>query len=231
MVTEFQGGQQPPLDPSTVAASLQKLNSLYNSEEKVGSTLCDYMALNLMGRKHIEKSSLEELMDKQPRPSNIDLQLKQVNEEIYSHQGGQMSNARGKDGSLKKVNNLLLKSMVPLMRVADNLYLADTTDTPAPSMMAVFDQCMTSLTLLCEANLEVETLRREAFKPTTPILYKSLITKPGESRTLLFGDNMEDQMKALENKEKLQYSQECLVIGCLSPWFTKPHCRFQISQF
>ena len=165
--TEFQGEQRPPLDPSTVASSLQKLNSLYNSEEKVGSPLCDYMAesLNLMGRKHIEKSSLEELMDKQPRPSNIDLQLKLVNEEIYNHQRGEMSNARGKDGSLKKVNNLLLKSMVPLMRVAD---LADTIDKPAPSMKAVFDQCMTSLTLLCEANLEVETLRREAFKPTTP---------------------------------------------------------------
>ena len=137
-------------------------------------------------------------MDKQSRPSNIDLQLKQVNEEIYSRQGGKMSHARGKDGSLKKVNNLLLKSMVPLMRVVDNLYLADTTDKPAPSMKAVFDQCITSLTLLCEANLEVETQRREAFKP--------LITKPGESRTLLFGDNMEEQVKALENKDKLQKS-------------------------
>ena len=29
----------------------------------------------------------------------------------------------------------------------------------------------------------------------------------------------------------LGYSQECLVIGCLCPWFTKPHCRFQILQF
>ena len=145
-------------------------------------------------------------MDKQSRPSNIELQLKEVNEEIYSRQGGQMSHARGKDGSLKKVNNLLLKSMVPLMRVADNLYLADTTDKPAPSMKAVFDQCITSLTLLCEANLEVETQRREAFKPTTPTLYKSLVTKPRESRTLLFGDNMEEQMKALENKDKLQKS-------------------------
>ena len=155
-----------------MASSLQKLNSPYNSEEKVGSPLCDYMAdsLNLMGRKHIEKSSLEELMDKQPRPSNIDMQLKLVNEKIYSRQGGQMSNAWGKDGSLKKVNNLLLKLMVPLMRVADNLYLANTTDTPAPSMKGVFDQCMASLTLLCEANLEVRTHRREAFKPTTHTL-------------------------------------------------------------
>ena len=206
--TEFQGEQPTPLDPSTVASSLQILHSLYNSEEKVGSPLCDSMAesLNLMGKKHIEKSSLEDLMDKQSRPSNIDLQLKQVNEEIYSRQVGQMSHARRKDGSLKKVNNLLLKSMVPLMLVVDNLYLADTTGKPAPSMKAVFDQCITSLTLLCEANLEVETQRREAFKPTTPTLYKSLITKPGESRTLLFGDNMEEQMKALESKDKLQKS-------------------------
>ena len=119
---------------------------------------------------HMEKFSLEDLMGKQIRPANIDLQLKQVNEEIYSRQGGLMSNARGKDGSLKKVNNILLKSMIPLMRVADKLYLADTTEAVAPSMKTVFDQCMTSLTLLCEANLEVETLRREAFKPTTPRL-------------------------------------------------------------
>ena len=29
--------------------------------------------------------------------------------------------------------------MIPLMRVADKLYLADTTEAEAPSMKAVFD--------------------------------------------------------------------------------------------
>ena len=111
-----------------------------------------------------------------------------------------MSNARGKDGSLKKVNNILIKSMMPLTRVVDKLYLADTTEAEAPSMKAVFDSCMTSLPLLNEANLEVETLCRDAFKPTTPRIYKSLISKPGVSKTLLFGDNMEDQMRSLETK-------------------------------
>ena len=99
---------------------------------------------------------------------------------------GGMSNARGKDGSLKKVNNILIKSMMPLMRVVDKLYLADTTEAEAPSMKVVFDSCMTSLSLLNEANLEVETLRRDAFKPTTHRIYKSLISKPGVSKTLLF---------------------------------------------
>ena len=62
---------------------------------------------------------------------------------------------------------------------------------------------MSSLTLLNTANLQVDT-----FKPTTPRLYKSLITKPGESNTLLFGDSMEDQMRSLETKEKLQKALE-----------------------
>ena len=97
---------------------------------------------------------------------------------------------------------------MPSMRVVDRLYLADTTEAEAPSMKAVFDSCMTSLSLLNEANLEVETLRRDAFKPTTPRIYKSLITKPGVSKTLLFGDNMEDQMRSLETKEKLQKGLE-----------------------
>ena len=193
-----------PPDPSTVASSLHQLKKLYDLEEKVGIPLGDFMAdsLNIMGRQHLEKSSLEDTLGRQLRPANIDLQLKQVNEEIYSRQGGQMSNARGKDGSLKRINNVLQKAMIPLMCVADNLYLANTTE--APSMKAVFDQCMTSLTLLSEANLGVETLRREAFKHTNPHLYKSLITKPGESKTLLFGDHMEEHMKSLETKEKLQ---------------------------
>ena len=130
--------------------------------------------INVMGQKHMERAPLEALLDRQLRPANVDLQLKQVNEEIYSRQGGQMSNTRGKDGSLKKVNNILIKSMRPLMRVVDQLYLADTTAADAPSMKAVFDQCMSSLILLNEANLQVETLRQEAFKPTT---------KPGESNT------------------------------------------------
>ena len=119
-----------------------------------------------------------------------------------------MSNAKGKDGSLKKVNNILIKSMMPLMRVVDKLYLADTTEAEDPSMKAVFNSCMTNLSLLSEANLKVETLLREAFKPTTPRIYKSLITKPGVSKTILFGDNMEDQMRSLETKEKLQKALE-----------------------
>ena len=49
---------------------------------------------------------------------------------------------------------------------------------------------------------------RKAFKHTTPLLYKSLITKPGESNTLLFGDSMENQVRSLEMKEKLQKAIE-----------------------
>ena len=125
----------------------------------------------------MESAPLEALLDRQLWPANVDLQFRQVNEEIYSCQGGQLS--RRKDCTLKKVNNILLKSMRPFMRVVDQLYLADTTADDAPSMKAVFDQCMSSLTLLNEANLQVETLRREAFKTTTPLLFKFLITKPG----------------------------------------------------
>ena len=150
-------GNIPTSDPSTVASSLHQLKKLYDLEEKVGLPLGDFMAdsLNVMGRQHLEKSSPEDILGRQLCAANIDLQLKQVNEEIYSRQGGQMSNARGKDGSLKRINNVLQKAMIPLMRVADNLYLVDTTEAEAPSMKAVFDQCMTSLTLLSEANLEV----------------------------------------------------------------------------
>ena len=165
----------PSSDPSTVASSLHEINKLYSSEERVGHPFSDVMADTI----------------------NV-LQLKQVNLEIYSRQGGQMSNARG------KVNNILLKSMRPLMPVVDQLYLADTTAADAPSMKAVFDQCMSSLTVLNEANLQVETPRKEACKPTTPRLYKSLITKPGESTT----HSMEDQMRSLETKEKLQKALE-----------------------
>ena len=142
---------------------------MYGSGERVGLPLSDYMveSLNVMGKHHMERAPLESLLGQQIRPSNIDIQLKQVYEEIYSRQG-LMSSVRGKDGALKKVNNIVQKSMFPLMHVANRLYLANTTEAAAPSMKAVFDHCMTALTLLCEANLELETIRREAFKPTTP---------------------------------------------------------------
>ena len=156
-------GHVPTSDPSTVA-SLHQLKKLYDLEEKVGLPLGDFMAdsLNVMGRQHLEKSSLEDMLGRQLCPANIDLQLKQVNEEIYSRQGGQISNARGKDGSLKRINNVLQKAMIPLMRVADNLYLADTTEADAPSMKAVFDQCMTSLR-------QTLRLKLSAGRPLSPL--------------------------------------------------------------
>ena len=94
---------------------------MYDSGERVGLPLSDYMAesLNVMVKHHMERAPLESLLGQQIRPSNIDLQLKQVNEEIYSCQGGLMSSASGKDGALKKVNNIVQKSMFPLMRVAN----------------------------------------------------------------------------------------------------------------
>ena len=132
--TEFDYPQ--PKDPSTVASSLQEINKLYCSEERVGAPLCDFMVdtINVMGRQHMEVSPLDALIARQIRPADVDLQLNQVTEEIYS----------------------------------------------------------------CG----------DAFKPTTPRIYKSLITKPGVSKTLLFGDNMEDQMRSLETKEKPQKALE-----------------------
>ena len=86
--------------------------------------------------------------------------------------GGAMSNARGADKALKEVNNIVLKGMIPLMRISNALFLADEDKGEAPSVKAVFDMCMASMTLLCEANLQIENLRWAAFKPTTPSIYK-----------------------------------------------------------
>ena len=54
------------VDPSTVASSLQRIKELYHSEEKV-APLCDYIAetINCMGRQHMERTTLEDLMKKQ----------------------------------------------------------------------------------------------------------------------------------------------------------------------
>ena len=111
-----------------MASSLHPLKKLYGLEEKVGLPLGDFMAdsLNVMGRQHLEKSSLEDMLGRQLRPANIDLQLKQVNEEIYSRQGGQMSNARGKDGSLKRINNVH-QIKLPPERLGLNQQLRDHT--------------------------------------------------------------------------------------------------------
>ena len=79
----------PSLDPSTVASSLHEINKQYSSEERVGAPFSDFMAdtNNVMGRQHMESALLEALLERQLRPANVDLQLKQVNEEIYSHRG------------------------------------------------------------------------------------------------------------------------------------------------
>ena len=68
----------PPItspDPSTVASSLKELNKMYDSGERVGLPLSDYMAesLNVMGKHHMERAPLESLLGQQIRPSNIDL--------------------------------------------------------------------------------------------------------------------------------------------------------------
>ena len=75
------------VDPSTVASSVQHIKKQYHSEDMTET-------INIMWRRHMERSPLGHLLEKHLRPSNIYLQMKQVNEEIYSRQGGQMSNER-----------------------------------------------------------------------------------------------------------------------------------------
>ena len=62
---------------------------------------------------------------------------------------------------------------------------------------------MDSVGILSSANLHVDQLRRDRFKPVLPTGYKSLATSPDAPSEFLFG-NLDKRMKDVEEKLKLE---------------------------
>ena len=93
--------------------------------------------------------------------------------------------------------------MIPIVRLADQMHLAETGQAEAPDVASSLNHCLDSASLLTSTNLQIEQLRREHFRPVLPAAYKSLVHEPEVPTEYLFGD-LETRIKEADEKLKLE---------------------------
>ncbi|XP_071512068.1 uncharacterized protein [Diadema antillarum] len=134
----------------------------------------------------LEEKVLEETASKYPAPSNcVYLATPKVNGPIWDNLP---QHTRGRDAKLQRVQKSLTKGLSALIQSFPSPRLTDTQQD--------------ALALLCNANFELNSLRKELMKPDMAATY-SHFCKPSTPVTkFLFGDELGKRMKDLKEEQK-----------------------------
>ena len=114
-----------------------------------------------------------------------------------------MATIRGHDLQLQSVQKIMTKAMLPLVRLADSFFLAESESAELPDPTEALIECLNSFSLLASADLQMDQLCREGFKAALPSKYKGLTNVPDPPTDMLFG-YLDKQMKDLDEKAKLE---------------------------
>ena len=150
----------------------------------------------MLRTEHKEETQIKDLLKKWLKPNNCEFNVPGVNPEIWkvmkNHQQTQ-------DVKSQKVQELLMTVIVTLVTVADST-LSNKGDLHRGDSSNNLSMILESITLL----LEVHHERREAIRPSLKDEFSPLCSKNAKpSNDLLFGDNLDEQIKQLQNKRNL----------------------------
>lgn len=172
--------------------SFGQLLQKYETKEKTDKPINEKLA-KLVSKMMTTQQSFEEMKimkDNVLRPENAEFLVSPtVNKEIWD----QMSSiVQQKDIRLQKIQTNLVKGIIPLVQEI-NANQAKSKDN---------EHLMKSLTLLTNTHMEINNLRRQEIKPELKKL-KEITGKSVPITTQLFGDDLESEIKKMEQKEKL----------------------------
>ncbi|KAJ8049002.1 hypothetical protein HOLleu_01538 [Holothuria leucospilota] len=147
-------------------------------------------------------SKLKALYEKYAQPSNIDLlQVTQVNKLIWDNL---ILPTRMTDLKAQKIQVSIVKAMTALTAMLNEILNSKAGLDKETILRSLTD----ALALLGTANINFNFLRRELIKPEMKNEYKSLCSKTTPLTTLLFGDNVKQQMRDITDASKV--SKRCL---------------------
>ena len=204
----------PPKKASVLEADQEywaRLESQYQSEEKklgpeVNSSLAG--ATKVFWQNSINEDKLQRTLESSRVPSNCTyLSVQQVNKEIWSCTSGDICT---KDWSLQKVQEMHGAMSANIIQAANLLYkikaeFAEVSKDLGSKLNPAIDKLRDALILAGKSNLQLNTHRREAFKPSIPADLKRLVDKPTEdSRQWLFGDNIKERLAEIRGENSIR---------------------------
>lgn len=131
-----------------------------------------------------------------------------VNTEIFNTLPG---STRSTDKGLQYVHKVMTKGITTLVNVTDSVMTAHAKKKSLPSTQVMLKQLMDGLGLLMAANHQLHRERRRIIQPELKDIYKDLAKKDNPIEGNLFGPDLAQQVKELDEKRKVSFT------------LTKPH--------
>ena len=166
-------------DPEQAEAAVTTVSTLdrATAEETTGPPLSEAMAqwVGHIIKTELQPEKLKLRLDRELCPGNApSISAKKVNPSLFNKRGGPMAAIRGHDLQLQSIQKVMMKAMLPLVRLADSFLLAESDSAVMPAPTDALHACLSSFSLLATANLQMDQLRRDGFKAALPPKYKGL---------------------------------------------------------
>ena len=134
-------------------------------------------------------------MEKQTRPENCSsAKATRVNGGIWRRL---RDSTKKRDVYMYKMQQALVKGIIPVARMADELMSAKSLDSE--QVLSMKKLSLEALSLLTHVNYEVNMQRRFLMKPDIGRDYSALCSPLVPFTDFLFGDDLQKQLKDIEN--------------------------------
>ena len=174
---------------ASLLSSLKKqVDTAEETSDSIGRNLADI--IDAMCKNGLSETEQKDKTEKYLRPQNCEmLGVTKVNQLIWDKL---TSGTRSADVKLQNIQKLLVKGVIPLVKVADTLLQVITGEKTMPPEQELFEQLTDSIGLLTSANYSLNIRRRELITPDMNTDYQGLKSaKNVPLTTRLFGDDLE----------------------------------------
>ena len=168
---------------------LNEISQELDCDELFSPPLLDKLAtvVNKMLRIKLSEDKLKEKQRLYTRPQNCEtLTTTRVNAEIWAKL---QSHTRSVDIRLQKVQALLLKGIVPILQIA-NTQLSTEATAKDENHKEMTRQALDAISLLSQANQELNQRRRELIRPDLNEKYQQICAEHVPCTDHLFGDDL-----------------------------------------
>lgn len=110
--------------------------------------------------------------------------------------------ARNSDLDIQNPQKLIARAIVPITRVVDTFVRMDPQGDKYETNETV-NRLMEAISMMAMANDEINHVRRNSIKPSLNADYRSLRSSQNAVTGNLFGDNITDQLKTIQESNKV----------------------------
>ena len=183
-----------------------QLQSDYVQEDKTDVNIHDDVAttINKMLQSPANDEAIKTRVERHVRPENCEfMQVPKLNPEVWN---GLPGIVRGDDASLQGIEENVIRSTIPIAKVINTLFDIHNNDRDANELdlASLIKDLSDSVAFSGDAHFDILKMRKAKIKPSLPKdMQKLCSTNVDSSATLLFGENLGQTLKTIQDANKL----------------------------